>query len=526
MDADDLAFMTVRELAPLLEARKVSPVDVVEAHLTRIEAMDGVLRAYITVDADNARAQAKAAEAEIAAGSYRGPLHGVTVAHKDIIDVRGLPTTAASKIMQGYVAGEDATVAARLRAAGAICLGKLNLIEFASGSMGLYGYARNPHNLAASPSGSSSGSGVATAAGLVTVATGTDTGGSVRGPSCYNGLAGLRPTYERVSRQGCVPLSWSMDTIGPMARGVYDLAAMLKVMSSSDEDFSQEIGRKIEGVRIGVPADYYFDGLHPEVDAAMQAALASLRELGAEVRPIRLPASAYGSSASWVIAYSEAFVYHEAWFRERAHDYTPAFYHKVAAAGLTTAAERITAQRIRQHVTHEMIEALREVDAIVTPGSRVLPSGPPDGDMRSVSRPVSLTGLPALSLPIGFAADGTPMGMQLIGRAWDEATLFRIGAAYEAAHEWSRRRPGAWPAEIPPAYGSAPPAPPAIMGPDALVTPSWVMDMSRLLGYGFVTEEDAARMAPMLDPVKRQLAEAQRELRIALEPPTRAAGRL
>jgi aspartyl-tRNA(Asn)/glutamyl-tRNA(Gln) amidotransferase subunit A len=400
------------------------------------------------------------------------------------------------------------------------------LIEFASGSMGLYGYARNPHNLAASPSGSSSGSGVATAAGLVTVTTGTDTGGSVRGPSCYCGLAGLRPTYERVSRSGCVPLSWSMDTIGPMARSVYDASVMLNAMSGADEDFTRDVGRGLAGVRIGVPDAYFFDGLHPEIDAAMQAALASLRELGAELRPVSLPASAYGASASWVIAYSEAFVYHEAWFRERAHDYTPAFYHKVAAAGLTSAAERITAQRIRQHVTREMVEALREVDAIVTPGSRVLPSGTPDADMRSLSRPVSLAGLPALSVPVGFAQDATPMGMQIVGRAWDEATLFRVGAAYEAAHAWSARRPGAWPAELPPAYGSAPPGPPAAMGPDALVTPSWVMDMARLLGYGFVTEQDAARVAPILDAVKQQLAAAQRELKLTLEPPTRAAGRL
>ena len=291
MATDDLAFMTVRDLAPLIETRKVSPVDVVEAHLARIEALDGVLRSYIYVDADSARAQAKAAEAEIAAGGYRGPLHGVTVAHKDIIDVQGVATTAASKIMQGYVAKEDATVAARLRAAGAICLGKLNLIEFASGSMGLYGYARNPHNLAASPSGSSSGSGVAGAAGLATVVTGTDTGGSVRGPSAFNGLAGLRPTYGRVSRAGCVPLSWSQDTIGPMGRSVYDLAVMLSAMAGADErdttaadvevpDYTQTLELGLDGLRVGVPDGYFFDDLNPQYAAAIQAAIASLRELG------------------------------------------------------------------------------------------------------------------------------------------------------------------------------------------------------------------------------------------------------
>src|SRR6185503_16967577 len=438
MANDDLAFMTVRDLAPLIETRKVSPVDVVEAHLARIEPMDHVLRSYIYVDADSARAQARAAEAEIASGSYRGPLHGVTAAHKDIIDVDGLATTAASKIMQGYIAKEDATVQARLRAAGAICLGKLNLIEFAGGSMGLYGFARNPHNLAASPSGSSSGSGVAGAAGLATIVTGTDTGGSVRGPSAFNGLAGLRPTYGRVSRAGCVPLSWSQDTIGPMGRSVYDIAVMLGAMAGPDErdataadvevpDYTQTLDLGLDGLRVGVPNAYLFDDLNPQYAAAMQAAIASLRELGAEVKPVSLPASVYASSASWVISYSESFVFHEAWFRKRAHDYTPAFYHKVAAAGLTSAVERIVSQRIRQQVTRELIEALREVDVIVTPGSRTLASEKGAGDMTSLTRPASLAGLPALSVPIGFADDATPLGMQLIGRAFDEATLFRAG---------------------------------------------------------------------------------------------------
>jgi aspartyl-tRNA(Asn)/glutamyl-tRNA(Gln) amidotransferase subunit A len=537
MADDELAFMTLRDLAPLIAARKVSPVEVVEAHLARIEALDGVLRSYIYVDADNARAQARAAEAEIAAGGYRGPLHGVTLAHKDIIDVQGLPTTAASKIMQGYIAKEDATVQARLHAAGAICLGKLNLIEFASGSMGLYGYARNPHNLAANPSGSSSGSGVAGAAGLATIVTGTDTGGSVRGPSCFNGLAGLRPTYGRVSRYGCVPLSWSQDTIGPMGRSVYDIAVMLGVMAGPDTrdktaaqvdvpDYTGDLSRGLKGLRVGVPDGYFFDDLNPQYGTAMQAAIASFRELGAEVKPVSLPACAYASGASWTIAYSESFVLHEAWFRERAHDYTPAFYHKVAAAGMTSAVERILSQRIRQQVTREFIEALHEVEVLVTPGSRTLASEKGAGDMTSVTRPASLAGLPALSVPIGFADDATPLGMQLIGRAFDEATLFRAGYAYEQAHAWSRRRPGAWPDVIPPAFGSGPPPPPVELPPDTLATPSWVMDMARLLDYGFVTEEDARHMAPMLSPVKAQLRAAQRALGLDVEPPTRPAGRL
>jgi hypothetical protein len=244
------------------------------------------------------------------------------------------------------------------------------------------------------------------------------------------------------------------------------------------------------------------------------------------VRPVNLPASSYASGASWTIAYSESFVFHEAWFRERAHDYTPAFYHKICAAGLTSAVERIVSQRIRQQVTREFIEALRDVDVIVTPGSRTLASEKGAGDITSLTRPGSLAGLPCLSVPIGFADDATPLGMQLIGRPFDEATLFRAGYAYERAHEWSQQRPGAWPDVIPPAFGSGPSPPPEQLPPDAAATPAWVMDMARLLGYGFVIEEDAAYMAPMLSPVKAQLRAAQRELKLDMEPPTRPAGRL
>ena len=427
----DLAFMTVRELAPLIESREVSPVDLVEAQLGRIAELDDVLRAYIHVGAEVALGQAKAAEAEIAAGGYRWPLHGLTVAHKDIIDVAGMPTTAASKVMPQRIARQDATVQARLRAAGAICLGKLNLIEFASGSMGVFGFARNPWNLSAYPGGSSSGSGTALSAGLVTIATGTDTGGSVRNPACFCGLAGMRATYGRVSRHGCIPLSWSQDSIGPMGRSVADLAYMLTAMAGPDRHdqtsqghhvpyFAAELERGLKGLRIGVPSSFYLEDLDPEIDAAMRAALKQLEDLGAELRPVSLPASEYASAASWVIAYTESFVYHKSWFETSSKEYTPAFYHKIAAAGMTSAEERIVSQQVRQVVTREFVDAMREVDVIVTPTSRSLASAdsrsvPPGertlawgAEMTSVTRPVSLTGFPAISVPIGFANDNTP----------------------------------------------------------------------------------------------------------------------
>lgn len=377
----DLAFMTVRELAPLIESREVSPVELVDAQLARIAEMDDVIRSFIHVNAEGARGLAQAAEAEIAAGGYRGPLHGITVAHKDIIDVLGLPTTGASRAWEPRIAIEDATVSAKLKAAGTICIGKLNLVEFASGSMGVYGFARNPWNLSAYPGGSSSGSGASLAAGMVTIATGTDTGGSVRNPSCFCGLAGMRATYGRVSRYGCIPLSWSQDSIGPMGRSVADVAVMLGAMAGQDRhdltskgvpvpDFAADLDRGLKGVRIGVPDSFFLADLDIDIDAAIQAAIKQLEALGAEIKPVSLPASEYASAASWTIAYSESFVYHKPWFETKAHDYTPAFYNKITAAGLTSAEERIASQQVRQVVTREFLDAFEEVDVILTPTSR------------------------------------------------------------------------------------------------------------------------------------------------------------
>lgn len=547
MNRDDLSFMSVSELAPLIESREISPVDLVEAQLSRISELDDVLRAYIYVGSEEALAQAKAAEAEIAAGGYRGALHGITVAHKDIIDVRGMPTSGASKTRPPKMAIEDATVQAKLRAAGAICLGKLNLVEYASGSMGVYGFARNPWNLSAYPGGSSSGSGTSLGAGLVTIATGTDTGGSVRNPACFCGLAGMRATYGRVSRYGCIPLSWSQDSIGPMGRTTMDAALMLNAMAGADRndlssaqrtvpDFTAGIDGGVKGLRIGVPSSFFMEDLDPEIEAAMNDAIAHLAGLGAEIVPVDLPASEFASSASWTIAYTESFVYHKDWFEKASAEYTPAFYHKIAAAGMTSAEERIVSQQIRQVVTREFMEAMKIADVIVTPSSRTLassdsralPAGkrtlPWGAEMTAVTRPVSLTGFPAMSAPIGFAKDNTPMGMQLVGRPWEEANVFRVAHAYEQSAGWSRARPPAFPDEIPPRFGAtastAYPTEPAPSTVDA----AWVMDMARLQGFSFITESDAAAIAPMLAPVKEQLAAARKMLDLSIEIPTRAAG--
>jgi aspartyl-tRNA(Asn)/glutamyl-tRNA(Gln) amidotransferase subunit A len=527
----ELCFLNGGELAALIRQRAVSPVEIVEALLSRIDQLNDGIGAYLCVSGDQALAAARAAEIEIAAGGYRGPLHGIPVAYKDIYDVRGLPTTAASKVMAGYVAADDCTVAARLRQAGAICLGKLNTFEFASGSMDVYGTARNPWNPAMVPGGSSAGSGAALAAHLVTGATGSDTGGSIRNPAAFCGVVGLKPTYGRVSRAGIIPLSWSLDHAGPMARTVADTARLLQAMAGPDRrdpsaalhavaDYHAALAGDLQGIRLGVPRTYFFDDGDPDVIAAVRGAIETMRQLGAVIHEIDLAQACHGPAASWAIAYSEAFAFHRANFFARPRDYTPAFLHKISGAAFLTAEECITAQRLRQVITSEFMGALNTVDAIVTPAT-AYPAHPigspsPQADMRSLTRPVSLTGLPALAVPCGFTRSGLPVGMQLIGRAWEEGTTLRIGHAYEQAAGWHQRRPPIRPEMIP-----ATPAP--VPSRPTVLDAQWVLDFARLTGLSFIAASDAEPIAASIGPVKAMLAEARQRLQADVEPPVRPA---
>ena len=527
MDKGELCFLSAAELAPLIRKRTVSPVEIVETFLKRIEAFNDNLRAYLYVAGDQALAAARAAEIDIAAGGYRGPLHGIPVAYKDIYDVAGMPTTAASKVMAGYLADADCTVAARLRRAGAICLGKLNTHEFASGSMEVFGTARNPWNTAMVPGGSSSGSGTALAAHLVTCATGSDTGGSVRNPASFCGIVGLKPTYGRISRAGIIPLSWSLDHAGPMARTVKDIALLLEVIAGPDHrdasaatqpvpDYQAALRADLKGIRIGVPSTYFFEDGDPEVIAAVRAAIEAMRELGAAIREIDLPHAGLGPAASWAIAYTESFAFHRDNFFARPRDYTPAFLHKIAGAAFLTAEERITAQRLRQVITAEFVAALGGVDVIAVP-TTAYPAHPigqasPQADMRSLTRSVSLTGLPALALPCGFTASGLPISMQLIGRAWEESAVLHAGYAYEQATGWYQRRAPVTPGPIRPASPATPSSAGAVDAP-------WVLNFARLAGLSFVNESDAEPIAASIAPVKAMLAEARALLAAGVEPP-------
>ena len=525
----ELCFHSIEELAPRLGSGEVSPVDVVEALLARIEQYNASLIAYLHVDVDRARAAARAAEIEISAGGYRGPLHGIPVAYKDIFHVQHLPTTAGSRLMADYVAPEDCTVASRLRQAGAICIGKLNTIEFASGSMEVYGTARNPWHTERFPGGSSSGSGTALAAHLVHGEMGSDTGGSIRIPASLCGVVGLKPTYGRISRAGILPLSWSLDHPGPMARTVADAAHLLQPIAGADRqdpsaasrpvpDYVSALTGDVRGLRIGVPRNYFFDAVDPDVIGAVRDAIAMMEDLGAQVYEIELPACEYASAASWALAYTESFAIHRDNFSARSRDYTAAFLHKITGAALLTAEERLTAERLRELTTTEFLQALRDVDVIVTPTTSY-PAHPiagrsPESESHSLTRPISLTGLPSLAIPCGFASGGLPVSIQLTGRAWEESTILRLGHAYEQATEWSRLRAPLDAAGNPPEHARQP-------GPPSAVDAQWVLDYARLTGLSFVTADDATPVAASIGPQKTQLARARSVIDAGTEPAVR-----
>jgi aspartyl-tRNA(Asn)/glutamyl-tRNA(Gln) amidotransferase subunit A len=531
MAETELCFLNVTELGPLIFRREISPVDIVKQMLVRIEELNGALRAYVHVSGECALAEARTAEIEICRGGYRGPLHGIPVAYKDIYDVRGLPTTAGSKVMDGYVAPEDCTVAAKLRQAGAICLGKLNTWEFASGSLEVFGETRNPWNTELITGGSSSGSATALAAHLITLATGTDTGGSIRTPASFCGVVGLKPTYGRISRSGVIPLSWSLDHIGPMARTVGDVALLLEVMAGPDRrdpsaavqpvpNYSSALGTDLEGVRIGLPRSYFFEEADPEIAGAVRAAIETMQQLGVTVHEVDLPHVEHGSASMGAIAYTEAFAFHQDNFFTRPDDYTPDFLHKISSVAFLTAEEFVTSQRMRQIVTGEFLEALAEVNVIVTPTTSYpaypIGSVSPESSMRRLTRPVNLTGLPALSVPCGFTSMGLPASMQLIGRAWDESTVLRIAHAYERATDWHKRR-------APICVGGVTTSTPRVEYGAGLVDAQWVLDFARLVGLSFITPRNAEPIAAYLGPLKARLNLSRKQLEAGIEPPVRPA---
>ena len=460
---------TIASLAAAIRARRISPVEAVQECLARVARLDGRLRAFITVDADGALARARALEAEAAAGRWRGPLHGVPLAHKDLFHIGGLPTSCGTKTADYFFAERDATAVARLVEAGANTLGKLNMAELALGPFGdnaHHGDAQNPWRAGHVSGGSSSGSGVAVAAGLALGALGTDTGGSIRLPAACCGIVGLKPTYGRVSRAGAMPLSWAMDHIGPMARTVADVALMLEVIAGPDPGdatssarevpgYLAELERPPAGLRVALPENYYLDGVSAEVAAATRDALAAFERLGARVASVRLPDPQVIHDVSSIIARAESAAVHSRVLRERPHELQPAVRARLAVGTRISAHDYLQALRLRARLARDFNEEVfAEADLLILPA---IPEPAPAladatageaetiaarmGRFSRLTRPWNGLGLPVLAVPCGFAASGLPLGLQIVGRPFDEATVLRAGHAYEGATEWHRRRP-------------------------------------------------------------------------------------
>ena len=463
MVTDDLAFLTITDLGRAIHSHEVSPTEVTRAMLERIERVDPRINSYITVTSDLALQQAKQAEQDLASGKVAGPLHGVPIALKDLYATKGIHTTGHSQVLVDWIPDEDATVTALLREAGAVLLGKLAMHEFAFGVPAFdtpFPPARNPWGTEHITGGSSSGSGAALAAGLCFGALGSDTGGSIRSPAALCGVAGIKPTYGRTSRAGVLPLSWSLDHVGPMARSVADCAVMLEAISGYDPrdpasadvaapDFTSTLNDGIAGLRIGVPRDWFNegDGTHPEVLAAFEAAIGVLAGQGAQIVEVDSSPFINARAANTIIMISEAYAYHEDTLKTRPQDLSSGVRNRAREGAFITAADYVDAQRARGVLANQVRSIMRDVDVIASPAApqpaETFEEQDPDARYRMPSyTPVfNLTGLPAMSVPCGFSSDGFPIGLQLAGRAFDEATVLRAGHSYEGATDWHRRHP-------------------------------------------------------------------------------------
>lgn len=466
----DSAFLSIDEAALLLRRKKMSPVELVEAALARVALLNSRLNAFITIVADHAREQARRAEKEIARGRHRGALHGIPVTLKDNILTRGIRTTAGSKFFSPPDSEEEATVVRRLAQAGAILIGKTNLHEFAYGASTenpYFGSARNPWDLERIAGGSSGGSAVAVAAGIGFASLGSDTGGSIRIPSALCGTVGLKPTYGRVSCFGIVPLSRSLDHAGPIARSVADVAILLQAIAGFDPrdsftqrkpvpDYSRTLGRKTRGTRLGWPRDFFFDQVDGEVRSAIEAAARKFQNLGARIETMDLPYLKDSVEPATLIAIAEARHFHESqgFFPARASQYGDDVRKRLEQGADVRAADYLAAFEARERITQEFDRALQKVDAILAPtvpvgapkiGEQVVHIAGEEETVRSalirLNRPANFVGNPAISLPCGFTKAGLPIGLQIIGRKWEEARLLQIAHAYEQATDWHTRHP-------------------------------------------------------------------------------------
>jgi len=459
---------TLASLSRVLRKKEISPLEVTRFFLTRIEAHDAKINSFLTLLPREALKAALQAEKNILKGKYLGPLHGIPFAVKDLFFTKGIRTTCGSKILRNFLPTYNAGVIDRLSSAGAILLGKLNMHEFAFGTTSVnphYGAVHNPWDLERITGGSSGGSAAALASSFVPLALGTDTGGSIRIPSALCGTVGLKPTYGRISRHGVYPLCWSLDHPGPMARRVADLALAMNILAGYDPsdpstgkmsvpDYTKALTEDLRGIRVGVPAGYFFERLDPQVRAAIQKAIRTLKALGAAVKRISIPHLMEASLAAYIVLLAEGAASLEKWHRTRPLDLGQDVRSRLDLGAALTATQYLKAQRIRRKVRENFARTFQKVDLLVTPQ---LPITAPRMDQGSVSwgkqtepvpsaltrltRIYNLVGIPSLSLPCGFSSSGMPIGLQIAGRPFDEETVLKAGNAYEMNTPWKYHYP-------------------------------------------------------------------------------------
>ncbi len=453
----------------MIRRRKLSPLELTRWILERIGLLQPHLNAFITVTDEFALRQARRAEKEIARGQYRGPLHGIPFCLKDLFYTRGILTTAGSRILRRFVPREDAAAVRRLLDAGIVLVGKTNLHEFAYGATNVnvhYGAVRNPWDPKRMSGGSSGGSAAAVSAALALASLGTDTGGSIRVPAAACGCVGLKPTRGRVPLSGVIPLATTLDHAGPLCRSVQDAALVLSAIAGPDaHDPGQpcepsplalrNLRGSVRGIRVGVPGQYFFDHLQSDVRSTVRAAIARLEELGCSVREVKLDRVMKETARlAAVITVAEALAYHWSWLATRGKDYDPAIRSRMVADRNMPAVEYLQAQEKRKEYTVAFERAISSVDLMAAPtlpvaAPRIAETEVSAGRFREdvrmallrLTRPGNLTGLPAISLPCGFTREGLPVGLQLIGKRWDEATLLRVACAYELATPWHEQFP-------------------------------------------------------------------------------------
>ena len=453
----------IHQLAPLLQKKEISPVELFNEAIERIHQLQPKLNSFITVTEEEGRKAATEAESEIRKGQYRGPLHGIPISIKDLFATRGVRTTAGSKVLAQWVPDYDATAVARLHQAGMVLVGKTHMHEFAYGVTSdnpHYGPARNPWDPTRVPGGSSGGSAAAVASSQCTASLGSDSGGSIRTPAAVCGVVGLKPTYGRVSRYGAIPLAWSLDHVGPLTKSVEDAAIMLSAIAGPDPkdpsassrplpDYRQEMRGSIRGLRLGVPRQYFFEHVDPEIQKLVSAAIHQLESMGATLVEVDIPDLENCSAMEAHITLAEATSYHEPYLKRQADDYGPGVRTNLEAGRYLLATDYVKSQRARTLLQGNFNQAFKHADVIVSP---TLPALPPlvgevwvqSGNLREhvidaflrFNIPFDLTGFPAISIPCGLGSTGLPIGLQIAGKAFDETTVLRVANAYEQSTEW------------------------------------------------------------------------------------------